>query len=58
MKQYFIGASFVELLQLVFIVLKLTKVIEWSWWWVLAPTWMPWVLFIFAILFLIWWIKK
>lgn len=26
-------------LQLIFIVLKLTHVINWSWWWVLAPTW-------------------
>lgn len=26
-------------LQIVFIVLKLCKVIDWSWWWVLAPTW-------------------
>lgn len=27
------------LLQVAFIVLKLCKVIDWSWWWVLAPTW-------------------
>lgn len=33
------GVSFAELLTLVFIVLKLTHVINWSWWWVLAPTW-------------------
>ena len=26
-------------LQIVLIVLKLCKVIDWSWWWVLAPTW-------------------
>lgn len=31
--------GFVELLQIVFIVLKLTKIIGWSWTWVLAPTW-------------------
>ena len=24
-----------------FIVLKLTGVIAWSWWWVLAPFWIP-----------------
>lgn len=28
----------VEVLQLIFIVLKLVKVIDWSWWWVLSPT--------------------
>ena len=35
------GVSFMSLLQIVFIVLKLCKVIEWSWLWVLAPTWIP-----------------
>ena len=28
-----------DLLTIVFIVLKLCGVIAWSWWWVLAPTW-------------------
>ena len=32
------------LLFLVFLVLKLTKVITWSWWWVTAPLWIPLVL--------------
>ena len=27
------------LLQVAFIVLKLCGVIDWSWWWVLSPTW-------------------
>lgn len=26
---------------LVFLVLKLTGVITWSWWWVTAPLWIP-----------------
>jgi len=30
-----------ELLTLVFITLKLTDTIDWSWWWVLAPMWVP-----------------
>jgi hypothetical protein len=25
----------------VFLVLKLTEVIDWSWWWVTAPLWIP-----------------
>ena len=29
------------LLFLVFLVLKLTEVITWSWWWVTAPLWIP-----------------
>lgn len=31
------GIGFFGLLAIVFITLKLTHVIEWSWWWVLAP---------------------
>ena len=30
-----------NLLTLLFIGLKLTHYINWSWWWVLAPTWIP-----------------
>ena len=33
------GISFAGLLTIVFIVLKLTGVISWSWVWVLAPIW-------------------
>lgn len=29
---------------LVFIVLKLTDQIDWSWWWVLSPLWLPFVI--------------
>jgi fatty acid desaturase len=35
------GITFTGLLQVAFIVLKLCNVINWSWWWVLAPTWIP-----------------
>lgn len=37
---------------LVFLVLKLTDTIDWSWWWVTAPLWIPTViaLAIFAII--------
>lgn len=33
------GIGFAGLLTIVFIVLKLTNVINWSWWWVLSPLW-------------------
>jgi hypothetical protein len=33
------GVGFVGLLQLLFIGLKLGGVIDWSWFWVLAPFW-------------------
>ena len=33
------GIGFMSLLGLLFIGLKLTGYITWSWWWVLAPFW-------------------
>lgn len=33
------GVGFLGLLQIAFIVLKLTHYIAWSWLWVLSPTW-------------------
>lgn len=33
------GLGFLGLLALVFITLKLTGTIDWSWWWVTAPLW-------------------
>lgn len=44
------GIGFCGLLCIVFIVLKLTGYIAWSWWWVLAPIWIPWAIVI-AVLF-------
>jgi len=38
-KSYGGGMSAGGVLQLIFIVLKLTGVISWSWVWVLAPLW-------------------
>ena len=29
------------LLFLTFLILKLTKVISWSWWWITSPLWIP-----------------
>lgn len=31
--------SFCDLLFFIFLVLKLAKIINWSWWWVTAPLW-------------------
>ena len=38
------GIGFSGLLTVAFIVLKLTHVIDWSWWWVLSPVWIPFVI--------------
>lgn len=39
------GLSFSSVLFLVFLVLKLTNVIDWSWWWVTSPLWIPIIIF-------------
>lgn len=36
-----VGIGFCEVLAIVFVVLKLVGVINWSWVWVLAPMWIP-----------------
>jgi len=35
------GINFFGLLTIVFITLKLIGYINWSWWWVLSPLWLP-----------------
>lgn len=47
------GINFFGLLTVLFIGLKLTHYIDWSWWWVLSPLWGPFVLVfgIFALVF-------
>ena len=49
------GIGFSGALFIVFLVLKLTKVIDWSWWWITAPLWgsLALVLLILFILLLI-----
>ena len=48
------GIGFTGLLQVAFIVLKLCKVIDWSWWWVLAPTWISLIVVILVLFFIFW----
>lgn len=44
------GIGFFGVLTILFIALKLTKFISWSWLWVLAPTWIPLVISLVFIL--------
>ena len=45
------GISLGTVLFLVFLVLKLTEKIDWSWWWVTSPIWIPVALvFVMAII--------
>lgn len=43
--------SFLSLLFLIFLILKLCDVITWSWWWVFAPLWGPFALVCIIFLF-------
>lgn len=47
------GIGFVGALQLLFITLKFLGYIEWSWWWVLTPTWVCTTLFIIFVVLII-----
>jgi hypothetical protein len=47
-KPGFISKNMAPILFLIFLVLKLTKQIDWSWWWVTSPLWI-----IFLILFIL-----
>ena len=47
------GIGFVGVLTIAFIILKLIGVINWSWLWVLSPTWITALLVIALIVFLI-----
>ena len=47
------GIGFTGLLTVAFIVLKLTKVIDWSWWWVLSPVWITAILVVLVVIALV-----
>ena len=44
------GISFIGVLTLIFIVLKLIGVIKWSWLWVLCPIWITFIIYLIIIL--------
>jgi hypothetical protein len=37
------GVGFLGLLTILFVGLKLTDHIDWSWWWVISPLWIFWL---------------
>ena len=51
------GIGFCGLLTIAFIVLKLCKVITWSWVWVLSPLWISFALVVLIIL-VAWWASR
>ena len=50
------GIGFTGLLTIMFVCLKLTGHIDWSWWWVLSPMWIPLALIVSVVVlgFFIW----
>ena len=46
------GIGICGLLGVTFIVLRICGIIDWSWWWVTAPLWMPTALVIVIIIVL------
>ena len=44
------GLTVPEVLFLVFLVLRLTGLIHWSWWWVTSPLWITAILIIIAVI--------
>jgi len=40
------GIGFAGMLTILFIGLKLANIIAWSWWWVLSPLWISFVLIV------------
>jgi hypothetical protein len=47
------GISFTTILFLVFLILKLTNTIDWSWWWVTSPLWIGVVIWVILSIILI-----
>jgi hypothetical protein len=53
-KEIKIGSGWLShVLGLLFVTLKLTGVIDWSWWWVLSPFWIPVAIFVMALIIIL-----
>ena len=47
---YRAGFSLGDVLLVVFVILKLCKVINWSWFWVLSPLWISLIIYIILVI--------
>jgi hypothetical protein len=47
------GIGLASILFVVFLVLKLTGHIDWSWWWVTSPLWIPFTIIIVILLLIV-----
>lgn len=50
--------AFPTILFFIFLILKLTGVIGWSWWWVTAPVWIPAIAAVVLIVIGLWKLNK
>lgn len=50
------GVSIFGLLTVAFVILKLCHVIDWSWWWILSPLWIP--IAIYIVILIVWYSIK
>jgi hypothetical protein len=51
------NVGFTGLLFIVFLVLKLTGVISWSWWWITAPLWGTFALLFIVLGIVVLWVR-
>lgn len=51
------GNGALTILLIAFVILKLCHVIDWSWWWVLSPLWIPFILLIIIIILIYYFTK-
>lgn len=51
------GNGALSILLIAFVILKLCHVIDWSWWWVLSPMWIPFILLIIIIILIYYFTK-
>lgn len=51
--EHVLSIPLMSVLTLIFITLKLCNQIDWSWWWVFAPLWIPVVLITLLVLVLV-----
>lgn len=49
-KSYWIGFYGTLAAFVIFTVLKLTGVIAWSWWWITAPIWIPFLIAVILVI--------
>lgn len=57
-KSYWIGFYVTVAVFVIFTVLKLTGVIAWSWWWITAPIWIPFLIAVILVIAFFWLYSK